>query len=173
MQVTFTFRHIGSSDAIKEYAEEKTERIRKYLADPIEVHWVLSVEKIRHIAEVTVVAKNLTVKAQEETQEMYSAIDKVIDKIEKQVRKHKEKVKGHKGAGARGGEPEGALEEGPPRIVKTENVFLKPMSVEEATMQMEVVKKDFLVFTDAATSNVNVLYRRGDGGLGLIETRVR
>ena len=96
MQISVTFRHMESSDALREYAEEKSERLRKYLVEPVEVHWVLSVEKIRHRAEATMVAKNLNIKAHEETQEMYSAIDKAGDKLEKQVRKHKEKVKNHK-----------------------------------------------------------------------------
>lgn len=178
MQVTVTFRHMDSSDPLKKYLEEKTERLAKYLIEPIEVHWVLSVEKIRHIADATIVANGVTIKGQEATEEMYSAVDKVLDKLEKQVRKHKEKVKNYKfGEGESSSVKYGASEAGAPRsasrIVKTENVFAKPMSVEEARMQMEVIDRDFLVFTDSATSKINVLYRRGDGDLGLIETRTK
>ncbi len=178
MQVTVTFRHMDSSGALKKYAEEKTERLVKYLIEPIEVHWVLSVEKIRHIADATIVANGVTIKGQEATEEMYSAIDKVLDKLEKQVRKHKEKVKNHKfGQGESSSVRYGAVEAGTPgggaRIVKTENVFAKPMSIEEARMQMDVIDKDFLVFTDASSSQISVLYRRNDGDLGLIETRTK
>ena len=175
MHITVTFRHMESSDALKQYAEEKTRRIEKYLEEPIEVHWVLSVEKIRHIAEATVVAKNITINAREETQDMYSAIDLAIDKLEKQVRRHKEKVKNHKHVESpRGGfTPESTEPERTPRVVKIENMFVKPMTLEEATLQMEVTKRNFLVYTDSTTSTINVLYRREDGNFGLIETRTK
>lgn len=100
MRTSVTFRHMDSSDALRGYAEQKSARLTRYLVEPIEVHWVLSVEKIRHVAEATIAAKDLSIKAQQSTGEMYSAIDKVIDKLERQVRKHKEKVKSHKFAGA-------------------------------------------------------------------------
>jgi putative sigma-54 modulation protein len=183
---------MDASDPLRSYAEEKTDRLGRYLFEPIEVHWVLSVEKIRHIADATIVANGVTIKANESTQDMYSAIDMALDKLEKQVRKHKEKIKDHKiPGGARFTEEAQAAEaaeeteeteeaiEAPaapsagPRVVQRENLFVKPMSVEEAAMQMELVKNDFLVFTDSSTSNINVIYRRKDGDLGLIEARVK
>ncbi len=178
MHVNVTFRHIDSSDALKEYAEEKSERLARYLVEPIEVHWVLSVEKIRHMADATIVANGLSIKGQEETADLYSAIDSVLDKLEKQVRKHKEKVKNHKfgedvSSSVRYVPAEKGTPARNPRIVKTENIFAKPMSIEEAMMQFDVIDRDFLVFTDSGTSNINVLYRRGDGDLGLIETRTK
>jgi putative sigma-54 modulation protein len=169
---------MDSSDALKKYAEDKTVRITKYLIEPIEVNWVLSVEKIRHIADATIVANGVSIKGQEVTGDLYSAIDKVLDKLDKQVKRHKEKVKNHKfgegeSASVKYGVSETGTPKGPPRIVDTENVFAKPMSIEEATMQMDVIDGDFLVFTDSASSNINVLYRRSDGDLGLIETRTK
>jgi len=164
-----------SSDAVRKYAEEKSERLHKFLSEPIEIHWVLSVEKIRHIADTSVVANGMTIKAQSNTQDMYSSIDTVIDKLERQVRRHKERIKDHKGVSNNVKYAEGASA-GPAvssRIVKTVNQFLKPMSVEEAAEQMDVVSNDFLVFTDSVTSNVNVIYRMEDGDYGLIETSVK
>lgn len=176
MHVNVTFRHMDSSEPLRQYAVEKTERLSKYLLDPVEVHWVLSVEKIRHIADATVVANGVTMKAHEDTQDMYSAIDMTLDKLEKQMRKHKEKVKDHKPHV----EPENIklnvpVAEGAarPRIVKKENQFVKPMSVEEAAMQMDVVGNDFLVFTDSTTSNISVIYRTKDGDYGLIESQTK
>jgi putative sigma-54 modulation protein len=96
MHITVTFRHLDASDALREHAEEKSERLQKYLVEPIEIHWVLSVEKIRHIADVTIVAGGVSLKAHEDTHDMYSAIDMTASKIEKQVRKHKERLKDHK-----------------------------------------------------------------------------
>ena len=96
MHINVTFRHMDSSDAVKDHAEERTEKLLKYLVEPVEVHWILSVEKIRHKAEATITAKDINITAHEETQEMYSSIDKVASRLEKQLRKHKEKVKNHK-----------------------------------------------------------------------------
>lgn len=176
MHVSVTFRHMDSSEPLKIYAEEKSERLSKYLSEPVEIHWVLSIEKIRHIADATVTANGVTIKAQGDTQDMYAAIDIVLDKLLGQAMKHKDKVKEHK----QNGEPvsirytatEGAeaVVPGSPRITKKENQFVKPMSVEEASMQMEVSPGDFLVFTDSSTGNTSVIYRRKDGGFGLIET---
>ena len=177
MQVTVTFRHMDSTEALRSYAEEKSERFAKYLVEPVEVHWFLSVEKIRHIAEATIAAKDVSIKACEVAEDMYSAIDMALEKLEKQVRKHKEKIKNHKL-----GDTEAAMyppadvykgEPQLPRIIETENMFVKPMSVEEATLQLGVSKGNFLVFTDSATGRINVLYRRGDGNFGLIEARVK
>ncbi len=175
MHVTVTFRHMESSEPLKQYAEEKTRRIEKYLDEPIEVHWVLFVEKIRHIAEATVVAKNISINAREETQDMYSAIDLAMDKLEKQVRRHKEKMKNRKHTESvkEAYIPATTEVEKTPRVVKIENMFVKPMTLEEATLQMELSKRNFLVYTDSSTSTINVLYRREDGNLGLIETRTK
>ncbi len=175
MRITVTFRHMESSEPLKQYAEEKTRRIEKYLDEPIEVHWVLFVEKIRHIAEATVVAKNISINAREETQDMYSAIDLAMDKLEKQVRRHKEKIKNRKHTESVkvGYMPATTEVEKTPRVVKIENMFAKPMTLEEATLQMELSRRNFLVYTDSSTSTINVLYRREDGNLGLIETRTK
>ncbi len=178
MQKSVTFRHMESSDALKKYAEEKSERLVKYLLEPAEIHWVLSVEKIRHIADATVTANGATLKAQYDTQDMYSAIDMVIDKLEGQAMKHKDKAKDHKASNGESAsirytavpEGEAAPAADGRRIVKKENQFIKPMSVEEASMQMDVMKSDFLVFTDSGTGNTSVMYRLKDGDYGLIET---
>jgi len=179
MHINVTFRHMESTDALMKYAEQRTERLTKYLVEPVEVHWVLSVEKFRHKAEATVVAKNLSIKAQEETEEMYATIDNLVAKLEKQCKKHKEKIKQHKfheqaGASVRYSDPaKGVAVSERPRIVETENFFAKPMSVEEATMQIEISKRYFMVFTDADTNKINVLYKREDGDLGLIDVSTK
>lgn len=177
MQIATTFRHMEPSDALKSYAEEKLERIKKYIDEPIVAQVYLTVEKIRHIVEISINAKGVTTKASEATNDMYAAIDAVIDKIERQLRRYKERLKAHKPADA----PErqvqkkviGAeeLEQSQePVVIKTKTVSIKPMSVDEAVMQMDLMHKDFLVFTDAGSDSINVIYRRRDGNYGLIET---
>ena len=178
MQITTTFRHMEPSEALKSYAEEKLERVKKYIDEPIVVQVFLTVEKIRHSAEVTITAKGITIKAAEETNDMYASVDAVSDKIERQLRRFKERIKAHKPSSDTTRERQvqksiveaQSIEENSaaPVIVKTKSFSMKPMSVEEAVMQMELLHKDFLVYTEASTENINVVYRRKDGNYGLI-----
>jgi putative sigma-54 modulation protein len=176
MQITTTFRHMEPSEALKSYAEEKLERVKKYIDEPIVVQVFLTVEKIRHMAEVTITAKGITIKAAEETNDMYASVDAVSDKIERQLRRFKERIKAHKPASdARERQVQKSIVEAQsieetqsPVVIKTKSFSMKPMSVEEAVMQMELLHKDFLVYTEASTENINVVYRRKDGNYGLI-----
>ena len=177
MQITTTFRHMESSDALKSYAQEKLGRVQKYIDEPIVAQVFLTVEKIRHIAEVTINARGITIKASEETNDMYAAIDAVIDKIERQLVRYKEKIKAHKPNGDEHGrqlskkifEAESIEANSDSVVIKTSTETAKPMSVEEAVMQMDLLHKDFIVFTDADSSEINVMYRRKDVNYGLIE----
>jgi putative sigma-54 modulation protein len=177
MQITTTFRHIESSEALKSYAGEKLERVQKYIDEPIVAQVFLTVEKIRHIAEVTITARGITIKASEETNDMYAAIDAVVDKIERQLRRYKERIKEHKPGNVSEERmikktvltAESIEQQQEPVIIKSKTFSIKPMSVEEAVMQMDLLHKDFLVFTDATTEDINVIYRRKDGNFGLIE----
>ena len=96
MHVTVTFRHLPSSDALRDHAQEKVDKLKKYLIEPVDIHIVLRVEKIRQIAEVTLTSKSYRAHAVEESPDMYTSIDKVVTKMERQIRRHKERVKDHK-----------------------------------------------------------------------------
>lgn len=176
MQIAVTFRHMEASDPVRAYIEEKVSRVKKYIEEPIDAQVVLSVEKkIRHNAEVTITAKGITIKGSEETNDMYAAVDAVVDKIERQLKRYKEKLKNHKPATGRERRVEKSvvaaesLESGTaPVIIRSRSFEVKPMSVEEAVMQMDLLHKDFLVFTDDRTDEINVVYRRKDGNYGLI-----
>jgi putative sigma-54 modulation protein len=165
------------SEPLKSYAEEKLERVKKYIDEPIVAQVFLTVEKIRHSAEVTITAKGITMKAAEETNDMYAAVDAVVDKIERQLRRYKERIKAHKPASDSRErlvrksivEAESIEQLKEPVIIRTKTFSMKPMSVEEAVMQMDLLHKDFLVYTEAASENINVIYRRKDGNYGLIE----
>jgi putative sigma-54 modulation protein len=166
------------SDALKSYAEEKLDRVSKYIDEPINAQVYFSVEKkIRHIVEIVITAKGISTKASEATHDMYAAIDAVIDKIERQLKRYKEKIKAHKPSGDDRGrqlskkifEAESIETSDEPVVIKTKTETAKPMSVEEAVMQMDLLHKDFIVFTDSVSNEINVLYRRKDGNFGLIE----
>lgn len=177
MQITTTFRHMEQSDALKSYVEEKLERVKKYIDEPVVAQTYMTVEKIRHIVEITLTAKGVTIKASEATNDMYASIDAVVDKIERQLRRYKERLKGHKPSAdirTREGlktivQAESLELQQAPVVIRSETISIKPMFVDEAVMQMDLMHKEFLVFTDAATENINVLYRRKDGNYGLIE----
>lgn len=175
MQINVAFRHTDPSSALKEYAEEKISRIKKYMMEPIEADVVLRVEKFRHIAEVTIDANGIRVNGMEETDDMYSAIDMVADKIESQLKKHKDKVRDRKSTPDRGTAHslaafEAMIDETSERqVITTEHLFAKPMDVDEAVMQLDLTNGEFLVFTNRHNSHINVLYRRKDGHYGLIE----
>jgi len=177
MQITTTFRHLDPSDPLKSYAEEKLERVNKYIDEPVVAQVFMTVEKIRHCAEVTITAKGITIKASEETNDMYSAIDAVVDKIERQLRRYKERIKNHKPASESLDRQvkksivaaESIDQQQEPVVIRTKTFSIKPMSVDEAVMQMDLLHKDFLVYTEAASENINVIYRRKDGNYGLIE----
>ncbi len=177
MQVTVTFRHMESSDPVRSYVEDKLPKVKKYIDEPIDAQVVLSVEKkIRHKAEVILTAKGITIKAKDETADMYAAIDGVLDKIERQLKRYKDKIKNHKPLGGRERQVQKtiiaaqSIDEGHPEpsIIKSDSFQVKPMSVEEAVMQMDLLEKEFLVFTDSASEEINVVYRRKDGNYGLI-----
>jgi putative sigma-54 modulation protein len=180
MQITVTFRHVDPTPPLKAYAEEKLQRVRKYLHRPVDAHVILSVSKERHVAEITLKADHVTMFAEEETHDLYSAIDLAIDKLEHQAQKLHEKRRHHKGAAnARGGPTSevttsvlAADRRGPggaPEVIRTQRVPAKPMSVEEAVEQLNASRDEFLVFTNASSQSVSVLYRRHDGSYGLIE----
>lgn len=177
MQVAVTFRHMESSEPVRSYVEEKLARVKKYIDEPVDAQVVLSVErKIRQKVEVTLAAKGITIKAADQTEDMYAAIDGVIDKLERQLKRYKEKIKNHKPLTGRERQvaktvfSAQSIDEGHPEpvIIKTNSFHVKPMSVEEAVMQMDLLEKEFLVFTDSTSTEINVVYRRKDGNYGLI-----
>ena len=176
MDIIVTFRHTEPTESLKQYAEEKMSKIKKYVDSPVEAHVVLSVEKFRHLADVTLSVDGLRIKAIEETGDMYAAIDQVMDKVEKQIKKHLSKTKSRRQESPKIEDTsivddiaDGAQlgQEGP--VIHMEEMITKPMDSEEAAMQLTLSKKDFLVFRNAKSREVNVIYKRGDGNLGLIE----
>jgi putative sigma-54 modulation protein len=173
MQVSVIGRHIEVTDALKQYATEKFGRLDKYLPKTIQVVVTLSVvKKVHHRAEAVIKSNGLLIQASEETEEMYSAIDLLIEKIERRVRRYKEKLVDHKHQGNKAEvaqSPASPFEDRIPQIIKTKRFDLKPMHPEEAVMQMELLDKDFFIFSNAGSGLVNVIYKRKDGNVGLIE----
>jgi len=173
MQTSITFKNLDPSDHLRSYVSDKLNRLDKYLYNPAEASVVLSVEKFRHIAEINIVGDRLNIIGKEETEDMYSAIDMTLDKLEKQIKKNKQKNRerrtGKGKAKNTAASVDVPLEDESERRVMVKNIEYKPMDVDEAIMQMDLANNSFLVFTNARSDRVNVLYRRNDGNYGLIQ----
>ena len=174
MQTSVTFKNIDPSDHLTAYVSNKLDRFDKYLDNPASANVVLSVEKFRHITEISIFGDRLNIIGKEETENMYSSIDKALDKIDIQIKKNREKIRRHKSGrqermSSLAENEASPTEETHEQQIRVQPIEYKPMDVEEAVMQMALIKDNFLVFTNARTDKVNVLYRRKDGDFGLIQ----
>jgi putative sigma-54 modulation protein len=170
MNIIVTGRHLEITPALKTYAEKKIKRFDRYLSNIAEAIVTISVEKYRHKVEVLLKANGILIQAEGITGDVYSSIDGVTEKLERQVKKYKEKLVSHrKTEGKSSVMAAEAIAPETGRIIKNKRFELKPMSPDEAAMQMELLDKDFFVFTNDNSGDINVIYRRRDGNFGLIE----
>ncbi|MEF2231918.1 MAG: ribosome-associated translation inhibitor RaiA [Pseudodesulfovibrio sp.] len=176
MNISFTFKNFEPSDHLKGYAQKRFEKVSKFVSDSeADLQVNLLVDKFRHKADVILNADNIHISAYEDSEDMYSTIDMVLDKVEAQLRRMREKMKG-RNRQARGSKAQMSLVtyedlsgENRPTIVGTDSYEPKPMSVDEAAMQLESMDNEFLVFLNAETDGVNVIYKRKNGDYGLID----
>jgi putative sigma-54 modulation protein len=181
MDVTVKGRNIPVTEALERYAFAKVERVRKFFDDERSVSRA-EVELIHErnpsisepeVAEATLFINGTVLKAREASEDMYASIDRMSDKLERQVRRYRGRQIDRWHGQLKGHSPEPTFveeeEEIGTRIVRTKQFQMKPMSAEEAVLQMELLDHDFFVFTSADTGDINVVYRRRDGNYGLIE----
>ena len=175
MQVSVTFRNLQPNEQVKQYAIEKCTRLKKYLNMPVDAHVVMSRRRYEYSAEIKI-SKDGTVLVGEGTgEDLNSCIDIAVDKVERQIKKVKDRrrVKKRKseseGLAVRHAVVQRDQPSGGTMIVKSEEFSAKPMPVDEAILQMEANGSDFFVFLNSSTNQVNVIYRRKDGTIGLIE----
>jgi putative sigma-54 modulation protein len=176
MKISVTFRNKEGENWHKDYIDQRLKKLEKYLDTPVEARVVLSVEKFRNVAEVNLMTNGQNINAKEEAKDMYLAIDNAIEKIERQLKKRKEKIRGHKANSARG-EEMNAVEQYSDedevqgtKIVEVKKVILKPMSLDDAIMEIDSSRNRFVVYRDSSTENVSIIYVRDDGKYALIET---
>jgi putative sigma-54 modulation protein len=166
-------RNVEVSDSIRSYAEQKLSKLNRHLTDTTRVELELAVEKnpsisANQVAEVTVWTKGPTIRAREASTDMRASIDQLTEKLVRQVKHYRDKRVTARHRAPNGGPPPMA-DQPEPQIVKTKQFAVKPMNAEEAVLQLELVGHDFFVFRNVDTDAVNVVYRRKDGGYGLIE----
>lgn len=172
MAIIVRGKNLEITPALKEYVVKRTNKVTKYFDTPGEITAILAVEKGRHIIELTVPINGMILRGEEATADMYTSIDLVVDKIEKQIEKYKTKISRRLKAGVFKGEllaNTSSPDTEELHVVKTKRFAVKPMDIEEAILQMNLVNHDFYVFSNAQTEEVNVVYRRKDGRYGLIE----
>ncbi len=176
MQIAVTFRHLEPDEGVKAYVKEKVEKLEKYLGSPREAHVVLSAEKFRQIAEITIVSDGVNLNSEGRDSDLNAAIDQMLDKIERQIRERRGKGKRRRGASsALLPQAEGPAEEAeePSPAIQRRRIIVKPMSVEEAAAQLNLVEQDFFIFVNSESTLINVLYRRKDGGYDWIEPSLK
>ena len=172
MQLRVKGRGVEVTDALRSYAEKRLGRLERQLPDP-QIELQLSAENnpsIRdsHVAEATVRTKGPVLRARESSHDMRASIDQLVDKLERQVTRYREK-RGRRRRASRQAPEEGIPMSEEPQIVRTKQFTVKPMTAEEAVLQLELVGHDFFVFRNADSDEVNIVYRRREGGYGLIE----
>ncbi|TZE82642.1 ribosome hibernation-promoting factor, HPF/YfiA family [Calorimonas adulescens] len=173
MQVAVTGKNMDVTDALKERAKKKLQKLDKYFYKELEARVLLEVERGFHKAEILIPFRDILFRAEEATPDMYVSIDNAVDKIEKQILKYKTRLEKRFSSGDSiryADLPQGPKEEEEGfEVVRTKKISIKPMSVEEAILQMNLLGHDFFVFTNEETDDVAVVYKRKDGRYGLIE----
>lgn len=173
MKFIVSGKNIEVTEALKEKVIKKMGKLDKFFNPGTEVHVTMSVQKDRQIIEVTIPFNGVLLRAEEANDDMYASIDKVIDVLERQIRKNKTRLekKLHEAAFATTNFDitEDIAEEHEFKIVRSKRFAFKPMAVEEAILQMNLLGHEFFMFSNAETEKVNVVYKRKDGNYGLIE----
>ncbi len=175
MKISVTFRNGEGENWQKIYAEEKMQKLKKYLDAPAEAHIVVSIEKFRNVTEINLNSNGWNINAKEEAKDMRVALDRCVEKIEKQLKKQREKIREHKPKSIRRSEEKQAPadetdETTANRLMETRKLILKPMSFDEAIMELEEGNDRFILYRDSSSENVSMIYRRDDGNYTLIET---
>lgn len=184
MQVSIVGRHVEITDAIQDYVQKRLQKLKKYFPMVMDAHIILYTQKFLQGADITIQASGLTLHGEEKSKDLYASIDMVINKLDVQLKKHHDRIVRHHQKKKR---PDKAalglnisvferdsfesLEEPGSDIpvIHSNRITIKPMHVEEAMLQMDLVNEDFLIFMDESTEKMKVLYRRKDGDYGLIE----
>ena len=174
MKITITGRRCSPRDSFKERAEKKLVKIERFFGPDVEAKVTVTVEKSSQSVEITINNGGMVFRAQERAENMNEALDKCVDTLIRQIRKNKTRIekKLRTNLDVLEGENDVA-EEIEYELVRHKRVLLKPQSVEEAILQMNLVGHQFYLFLNEDRGDVNVVYRRSDGGYGLISPEIK
>jgi putative sigma-54 modulation protein len=180
MELQFNFKNFEPSEHLKKYAQNRFNKLEKYIKrkDSAFLQINMEVDKYRQKIDVVFNADDIHLSAQEESEDMYASIDKVLDKIDVQLRKLKDKEKDRRkgkltrSQNIKNQSKEELYAEGSPNIVMSDNYIPKPITIEDAAVELQKSDQNFVVFFNADTKRVNVLYKKKNGDFGLIDPRV-
>ena len=178
MEILVRGEKLKVTKAIQDYAEDKLSKINKYFgeAERVKAVVVVSAKGYKQKAEVTIPLKTVILRAEETREDLYAAIDVVVDKLERQIRKNKTKLQSKKLKDKVSKDfmldviEDIKDEKNEDKIVKRKKIEVKPMSEEEAILQMELLEHQFYIFKDSETNNIAVVYKRKEGNYGIIES---
>lgn len=180
MNIEISGRNYEVSDRIRDLITKKLEKVTRFFQDIIEIRCVLNVEKHRNICEIIIIGKNYDVKSSQEADAMDDAVNATIDHLKTQAQKNRKKItdRRKKGAAAEpAGWQVGVIEQADlraadrktsPRVIRQTQLPIRPMSVEQAALNLDDSKNEFIVFRDLDTDKVTVIYKRRDNNFGLI-----
>ena len=177
MKFTFTDKKVNLPKSLHNYAEKKVGKLDRYFKNEAEANLVFSVEKDRNKVELTIRSGGTILRVAESTSDMFASVDAAVTSMERQLRKHKTRLEKRLRQGAFAPQPETGEEtsfapepeEGEYQVVRTKKFPLKPRTVDEAILQMDLLGHNFFAFKDEDGGAFAVVYRRNDGGYGLIE----
>lgn len=172
MKINFTGRRADITPDVRKYCERRVKHLERFLGHSIEANLILSVEKTRKRVEINIKSRRIVLNAEEETHDILNSLNLAFDNIEKRFKKERQKLRERKRRRPR--EMEGypiavESEEQRRRVIRSDDYSAKPMSVEEAIMQLDLNKRDIFVFRRASSEKWAVVYRRKDGHYGLVE----
>jgi len=186
MDITFSGKNMRVTKGIKEHLFEKVGKLDKYAPRIVEAHAVLKKEKYAYGVHLTLLGKNFKASGEgSEKENVYAAIDQAVDRVTKQLKKYREKIKDHRKQHGANTVPmkERVAErvtrsretdyEETPDVIEMKPSTLKPMTIQEASMQLRVRKDPFLIFSNASTNQPNVIFRRNDGNHGLVAPKLK
>jgi len=171
MKITVTGRKVEVNDAIEKYIEKKYRKFNKFFDEDADVSVKLAIERGRHIVETTVVYKGIFFRTKQESPDMYSSVDSSVDALERQILKNKKRIAKQLNEDVfSDGEDIGGLSgfDEEYKLIKTKRFDMKPMDVDEAILQMELLEHKFFVFRNISNGEIQVVYKRNDGDYGLI-----
>jgi len=171
MKVQVRGRNIEVTDALKDYVVKRVGKLDRFIDNLGDAQVTMTVEKDSHRIEVTIPVNGMILRGEESTGDMYTSTDLVVEKLEKQIQKYKGKLqkRGIRVMSVQKPSAADDTEEEAPKLVRTKRFAIKPMPVEEAVLQMNLLGHNFFVFSNAETEQVNVVYKRKDGNFGIIE----
>lgn len=175
MNISIRGKQMEVTDALKEYVLKRVGKLEKYSDEFMDVKVTLLVEEGRHRVEVTAPIHGIILRGEEESSDMYASIDLVIEKLERQIDKYRTRInKRMRTKVLKDHETEHPVvtDDDKEEIVRYKKFGVKPMSIEEALMQMNLIGHNFFAFTNMDSNDINVVYRRKNGDYGLLEPEV-